>query len=296
MTEQNRPRHSLPDSDDGNASYDDEFAYSEDAEPAGAHSAAAGRGAAGVAAGSAGGAAGTGGGGGVGDAAGAPAKQGPPLRGLAMILTAVAVVLIAWGAYSVFSGDDDDDADSTAAGTTTGAPATDSAAGQSSAAPAPAEEGADSDGSADAAAGASGTSGASAAADAPEADAGSADGAAAGAGAAAGTVDRKTAVTVLNNSGEALAKDAAADIRGKQWSNTGYGNLQGRIEGISEESRVYYPEGNAGAQAAAEELAGEIGLQAQAGNPDYYSRFGEADIRDGGKADGVVVVLTQPLR
>jgi hypothetical protein len=117
-----------------------------------------------------------------------------------------------------------------------------------------------------------------------------------GGNASPGAVDRKTPVTVLNNSGQALAKDATADIRGKQWTNTGYGNLQGRIEGISEESRVYYPEGDANAQAAAEELAGELGISAQAGNHDYYDRFRSADIREGAKADGVVVVLTQPLR
>lgn len=36
VTEQNRPRHSLPDSEDGNASYDDEFAFAEPAAGPGA--------------------------------------------------------------------------------------------------------------------------------------------------------------------------------------------------------------------------------------------------------------------
>ncbi|HCT14632.1 MAG TPA: hypothetical protein DIW82_07535 [Corynebacterium nuruki] len=209
-----------------------------------------------------------------------------------MILTAVAVVLIAWGAYSIFSGGDDDDSDTTAAGTSAATAPAAPAGGQSGAGaptaqsgtPGAGAPGADRPGAAPDAA--SGAPAAPAAGAAPQG----------GGNASPGAVDRKTPVTVLNNSGQALAKDATADIRGRQWTNTGYGNLQGRIEGISEESRVYYPEGDATAQAAAEELAGELGISAQAGNHDYYDRFRSADIREGAKADGVVVVLTQPLR
>jgi hypothetical protein len=113
---------------------------------------------------------------------------------------------------------------------------------------------------------------------------------------AAPGVDRgATAVTVLNNSGEPVAQSTADRLRGEQWTNIGYGNLRGRIDGISEESRVYYPEGNAQSQAAAEQVASDLGITAAAGNPDYYDRFGEADVRNGPRADGVVVVLTGPL-
>lgn len=273
MTEQNRPRHSRePEQgpydnsgydDSYDDSYDEAYAYPATATGAGA------AGATGVA----------------GTSGEPPEKSGPPLRGMAMILTAVAVVLIIWGAFSLFGGDDD--SDDTLSGSDTSATA---------AAPAPGEadqgasEAAGADGSddADGADGASNDPASSAQAPVPGDEAGTGDSAA--------EVDRGIGVTVLNNSTESGLSQSGADrVRDSDWTNVGYGNLQGRIEGISEESRVYYPEGNAAAQAAAEQVATDLGLQAAPGNADYYNRFREASVREGGAADAVVVVLTGPL-
>jgi hypothetical protein len=106
VTDQNGPRHGDDSVYDPNpdTAYDDEYAI----DPA--MGAAAAGGTAGAASGSAAGADGQDGANGTG---------GPPLRGLAMVLTAVAVVLIAWGVYS-FVGGDGDDTEDTAQDTTTG--------------------------------------------------------------------------------------------------------------------------------------------------------------------------------
>jgi hypothetical protein len=279
VTDQNGPRHGDDSVYDPNpdTAYDDEYAIDPAPGAATAGGAAAGAGAAGSA-----------------GPDGANGTGGPPLRGLAMVLTAVAVVLIAWGVYSFVGGDDSEDTaqDSAtgqdAAGTSGTSGAGDSprqGAGESSGAPADDRDrpdGGSTDTPGDAAGPADG--------DAP------AEGAEPGGAPAAPGVDRAaTAVTVLNNSGEPVAQSTADRLRGEQWTNVGYGNLRGRIDGISEESRVYYPEGNAQSQAAAEQVASDLGISAVAGNPDYYDRFGEAEVRNGPRADGVVVVLTGPL-
>jgi hypothetical protein len=284
VTDQNGPRHGDDSVYDPNpdTAYDDEYAI----DPA--MGAAAAGGTAGAASGSAAGADGQDGANGTG---------GPPLRGLAMVLTAVAVVLIAWGVYS-FVGGDGDDTEDTAQDTTTGQ----GGAGTTSrdgASPASPQDGTDA--AKDGAASPSASEGDTAAGDpardgegSPDDEAGAGD--TGGGEPAAPGVDRgATAVTVLNNSGEPVAQSTADRLRGEQWTNIGYGNLRGRIDGISEESRVYYPEGNAQSQAAAEQVASDLGITAAAGNPDYYDRFGEADVRNGPRADGVVVVLTGPL-
>jgi len=272
VTEQNRPRHSREpeqgpyDNSGYDDSYDEAYAY-----PA----AATGAGAAGAA-----GAAGTSG--------EPPEKSGPPLRGMAMILTAVAVVLIIWGAFSLFGGDDD--SDDTLSGSDTSATAAAPAPGEADqgASEAAGADGSDDADGADGADGASNDPASSAQAPVPGDEAGTGDSAA--------EVDRGIGVTVLNNSTESGLSQSGADrVRDSDWTNVGYGNLQGRIEGISEESRVYYPEGNAAAQAAAEQVATDLGLQAAPGNADYYNRFREASVREGGAADAVVVVLTGPL-
>ncbi|MCJ7859021.1 LytR C-terminal domain-containing protein [Corynebacterium kalidii] len=284
MTDQNGPRHGDDSVYDPNpdTAYDDEYAIEPAHGAAAAGGAAAGAGAAGSA--------------GPDGADRADGAGGPPLRGLAMVLTAVAVVLIAWGVYSFVGGDDgsEDTAQDTATGQgtagaadgtsgagdtprpgdgePTGAPADDADRPDDGSTDAPDEGERPADG------------------DAP------AEGAEPGGAPAAPEVDRAaTAVTVLNNSGQPVAQSTADRLRGAQWTNVGYGNLQGRIDGISEESRVYYREGDAQSQAAAEQVAGDLGIAAVAGNPDYYDRFGEAEVRHGPRADGVVVVLTGPL-
>lgn len=282
MTDQNGPRHGDDSVYDPNpdTAYDDDYAI----DPA--MGAAAAGGTAGAASGSAAGADGPDGDNGTG---------GPPLRGLAMVLTAVAVVLIAWGVYS-FVGGDGDDTEDTAQDATTGQGSAAATAPQDSAAPEDDTDAARGDSASPSAGDGDETAG-----DPTEDGDGNPD-AEAGAGNAGGgepaapDIDRgATAVTVLNNSGEPVAQTTADRLRGERWTNIGYGNLRGRIDGISEESRVYYPEGNAQSQAAAEQVAGDLGIAAAAGNPDYYDRFGEADVRNGPRADGVVVVLTGPL-
>lgn len=293
MTDQNGPRPGDDSVYDPNpdTAYDDEFALDDSAGSAG-----------GAAAGASGAAGATGASG---------ESGGPPLRGLAMVLTAVAVVLIAWGVYSFASGDEDDG--DTGSDTVAGEQDGNGDAGAED----PAATGPDDDTDSDGADGADGASDDDAAsrdddgddtdgadgADDPDADgANGADGAGgAGDGAAHGggpaEVDRAAAaVTVLNNSGDPIAQTTADRLReDHQWGNTGYGNLQGRITGISEQTRVYYPEGDAQAQATAEQVAGDLGIDAVSGNPDYYDRFRDADVRNGPDADSVVVVLTGPL-
>lgn len=283
MTEQNRPRHSQGSGQDpydtsGDAgdhdahargvddNYDDAYAYPGEAGGAGAVGAAGASGA----------------------VDGKPEKPGPPLRGLAMILTAVAVVLILWGAWSVISGGDDDSDD-------TAAPSASS--GNSSSDAPTATSGTDStDGAASPSAPAGDTSG-EATGDAPATPSGDADPSGGEDAGAEGQIDKAgTSVTVLNNSTSPVARPTADQLRGDGWATVGYGNLQGRIEGISEESRVYYRDGDASAKAAAEDIAAALGISAVPGNDDYYARFGEAAIREGGRADGVVVVLTGPLQ
>lgn len=289
MTDQNGPQRGDPSDSvydpNPDTSYDEDFAYT-----------GAGTGAAGAASGAAAG----------GDGLSPEMEKekpagGAPLRGLAMILTAVAVILIAWGVYSFVGGDSGDGNDSDTVASQDDGDEGDTQNGDGA-------EGADGDGAAGAgdADGADGVEGADGdgaeGADGADGDTGGnadgADGAAGqdGADGAPAEVDRAgTAVTVLNNSGDPVAQSAADRLRDEQWSDVGYGNLQGRVTGISEESRVYYPEGNAAAQAAAEELGSDLGIPASAGNPDYYDRFGEADVRNGPRADNVVVVLTGPL-
>lgn len=193
---------------------------------------------------------------------------GAPLRGLAMILTAVAVVLIAWGVFSFVGDDGDDDGSDGDSGTVAGEQ--DGTNGSDG-------SGADSD-------------------DANRDGDGGTDGNSDGSGA---NIDRgETSVTVLNNgpnNGGPIATDAADRLREDNWGNIGVGNLQGRVTGVSEETRVYYPEGNAQAQAAAEQIGRDLGIPVASGNNDYYDRFGEADVRNGPDATNVVIVLTGPL-
>lgn len=229
---------------------------------------------------------------------------GAPLRGLAMILTAVAVVLIAWGVFSFVGADGDDDGSDGDSGTVAGEQ--DGTNGSDG-------SGADSD---DANRDGDGTSGSDSdsadsdsadSADSADSDTGDADdtnrdgdggtdGNSDGSGA---NIDRgETAVTVLNNgpnNGGPIATDAADRLREDNWGNIGVGNLQGRVTGVSEETRVYYPEGNAQAQAAAEQIGRDLGIPVASGNNDYYDRFGEADVRNGPDATNVVIVLTGPL-
>lgn len=301
MTDQNRPRHSRG-SDGGsfdNPTYDD--AYSFPGETAGAAAGTGGTagaageaGVAGTGAAAASASGGTGGAGGAGGTGGAgPEKSGPPLRGFAMILTAVAVVLIVWGAFSLFGGDDGDDTAAGAGRTAATAPGAQAPAA-TPAAPAEGSAAAPAAGS-DAAAPSAGAA-PSEGADAAGAAGGSAAPAAPAAPAASGevTVDRGTAVTVLNNSKDRIGQSTADDLKGKDWTSVSAANLAGNVS-TYQSSGVYYPAGDAQAKADAEALASDLGLSAVERTAADDANFAKATDTKGEHADvaGVVVVLTE---
>lgn len=288
MTEQNRPRHARDSDEDSfdNSTYDDAYSFPEEA--------AGTAGAAGAASTGAGGAGGAG-----------PEKSGPPLRGFAMILTAVAVVLIIWGAFSLFNGGDDDKDADTVAGS--GTPATTAPA--SPGAPDAGEPGATAPGASDGQAPAGGDAAASgetgegddgAPADrsgdpaAPEGPEGQGGPAAPGAPAGEVTVNRGTAVTVLNNSKEKIGQSTADDLEKKDWTSVSAANLAGNVS-TYQSSAVYYPAGDAQAKADAEALASDLGISAVERTRADDDNFAKATDPKGDHVDvhGVVVVLTE---
>ena len=195
---------------------------------------------------------------------GAHAKKGGlPLRGLAMVLIAVAVMLGLWALYSMTSGDDDSTVTSeskqeNSTGSTLGA-APEGSAGPDAAgsrapgapaasdrpgapAPAPAGEG---DKPRDAAA----------SGDAEEGDA--AENEAAGEeNAHSAARDRNDIkVSVLNNSGEVdKAKKEADSLKGGGFKVGYVGNLPGDVLTVPK-TTVFFPEGDASAEALAKEVA-----------------------------------------
>lgn len=208
------------------------------------------------------------------------AGSGLPLRGLAMILLAVGVLLVAWGLYT-FLGNDDASEDTAAPATSQSqeaqptpqqnqpapsSPAASGAPSQSPSAPAPAPSSAP----------------ASSAAPAPATD-----------GAGAAPVNREqTPVTVLNNSAvQGLAGDTASRLRGQQWSQTGYGNLPGS-QYTFPRSVVLYPRGDANARAAAEAVGRDLGLPAQERTEDMDRSLAGAQMLQGPAPAAVVVVTT----
>ncbi|MDN8579018.1 LytR C-terminal domain-containing protein [Corynebacterium bovis] len=226
-------------------------------------------------------------------------RSGPPLRGLAMILTAVAVLLIAWGAYSFFSGRGDDGADgSDAAAASSPQQPGRGAAGASAPAAAPTE-------GADPAAPAAPSAPAQQPGQAQQSQQSGRDGAAqqsgqAGQAAQSGgdvEVDRgRTVVTVLNNSPvQGLASDTAAKLKQDRWSRTGYGNLPDEA-GAFPESVVLYPGGNAEAKAAAEAIAADLHITARQRDAGIDRQLAGAAMLDGPGPSNVVVVTTRDLR
>ncbi|WP_293770319.1 LytR C-terminal domain-containing protein [uncultured Corynebacterium sp.] len=195
-----------------------------------------------------------------------PAPSTLPLRGLAMILIAVAVMLGLWALYAFTQ---DDGADTTAspaatqaapggaegqsgqAGQQGQAPATGGAAGSTGAAGAAAQGGTDS-AAADASAPADGAAGASADANASGAAAPGAD--AAGAASASGEVKL---VNVLNNSTvQGLAAEKAQEIAADGYQLGEVGNF---ADEVLTQTTVFYPAGDADAEASARELADALG-------------------------------------
>lgn len=256
MTDSHRPRHSL---DDDN--FDEAFAFDDD--PAREEHATA--------------------------AASATADEGAglPYRGLAMILTAVAVLLIGWGLFTTFGGGEKD-TDTEAASQTSAQQAQQSQPGSSPAAGASAGAGAPG------AAGASGQPSPSAPAPSPSAK--PSEPQQGGQQAAPGVVDRANQqITVLNNSPiQGLASGTANKLRGNQWAKTSYGNLPDS-QGAFPKSVVLYPAGDAAAQAAAEAAAADLGLRAQTRNPEIDRALSGAKMLQGDGPAAVVVVTTNDM-
>ena len=197
---------------------------------------------------------------------GAHAKKGGlPLRGLAMVLIAVAVMLGLWALYSMTSGDDDSTVASeskqeNSTGSTIGAAPEGSAGSDAAGSRAPGAPGASEDPSAPSPAPAPGEG------DAPRdpAASGAADEAAAPQGNdAAGEENAHSAardrndikVSVLNNSGEVdKAKKEADSLKGGGFKVGYVGNLPGDVLTVPK-TTVFFPEGDASAEALAKEVA-----------------------------------------
>ena len=197
---------------------------------------------------------------------GAHAKKGGlPLRGLAMVLIAVAVMLGLWALYSITSGDDDstgasENKQENSTGSTIGAAPEGSAGPDAAGSRAPGAPGASEGASAPSPAPAPGKgdaprdSAASGAAD--EAAAPQGNGAAGEENAHSAARDRNDIkVSVLNNSGEVdKAKKEADSLKGGGFKVGYVGNLPGDVLTVPK-TTVFFPEGDASAEALAKEVA-----------------------------------------
>lgn len=212
-----------------------------------------------------------------GDAA-EPADQdtnGLPMRGLVMILAAVGVLLVGWGAFTLLSGDDKGEENAAA----TSQPAEQNqepAAAPNN--PAPAEE--------------------SAPAEEPAAEDNSADQAQpaqpADEAAAAPAIDpAKEYIAVLNNSPiQGLAGDVSNKIKEGEYKSTGFGNLP---DATFPESVVVYPSDSDGARQAAEDLARQLGIRAEARTPEIDRAIDNAQMLEGAAPDQIVVITTNNM-
>lgn len=210
-----------------------------------------------------------------------------------MILTAVAVLLIAWGAFSFF-GKDDDSSSHQAAKTETSEQANGdsgvqkpSSGAQQSTPPAgdKAREGE--------------KPAPQPSASAPEGPAGNnpAGAEAPAAGAANGQVNKAdTYVTVLNNSPvSGLAGDTAKKLHGDKWAKTGFGNLAD-ADYVFQESTVLYPKNDANARAAAEQVAKDLGVGTKERTPEVDASLPKAHMLQGPPPAAVVVVTTNDMK
>lgn len=208
---------------------------------------------------------------------------GLPLRGLAMILIAVAVLLIGWAAYSLTGKDSD------VSNRASQSQQTSQAQNQPGKAPSN-EQGSRTPGG-------------------PESDkpkpedeqAGrenaSADGRQEGeANPAEGGVNKEnTYVAVLNNSPIAgLAGDVANKMRDQQWSKTGVGNLPDE-SGVFPTSVVLYSKGNDAERQLAEQLAKDLGISSRERDEVTDRTLTGVTMLEGERPAGVVVVTTNDM-
>ncbi|MCX7538859.1 LytR C-terminal domain-containing protein [Corynebacterium sp. P5875] len=197
-------------------------------------------------------------------AASAPVSEARqlPLRGLAMILAAVAVLLAAWALFAGLRGDDSDTtpvagegAGPTAATSTEVSPAAPATTPRGETAPQPAPA-------------------------TPAADPGSAAPAQPAAPPAPAGDPRTVTVHTLNNSTiQGLANRVADKLTGQGWKVGEVGNL---AETYLPASAVYYTAGNPTEEAAAREVGAALGIPANPRTPELGSA----------PSGGVVVVLT----
>ena len=100
-----------------------------------------------------------------------------------------------------------------------------------------------------------------------------------------------THVTVLNNSPiEGLAGRTADGLRGEKWDAKSIGNLPDSAY-VFRESVVLYPAGDAKAKAAAEQIAKDHGLEARERNREIDDSLRDVQLLDG-PAPGAVIVVT----
>lgn len=301
------------------AEYDDEYAEYEDYDDESAAAAtqrhheagrrriggaavagAAGAGAAGAAGAGSAGATGAGAGeAGSGAAAGEPggqvgaearSGQGLPLRGLAMVLIAVAIALIAWGAVSFVNGNDSEDGNVQAGqegeDTSNLSPAEQArlAKEKENAERQAAREKAAGDAKAEAEKKAEAERKAAEEAENAENRGELSD------------KDREaTHVTVLNNSPiEGLAGRTADGLRGEKWDAKSIGNLPDSAY-VFRESVVLYPAGDAKAKAAAEQIAKEHGLETRERNREIDDSLRDVQLLDGPPPGAVIVVTVNDM-
>ena len=225
------------------------------------------------------------------DSAAAPASASKlPLRGVAMVLIAVAVMLGMWALYAMTSDSSEDTAQD--------APANDAAVSG------PATGGAEGDAHTG---GAAGEADKTKDADENErpadtdadsenaAEAGAEHGENAEAGAPAGNADRPQAeipVNVYNNSGRVnYAADEAERLKSKKFRVAEVGNISDDVL-VAPQTTIFFPQGDA----AAENLAKEVAAQYYGGNvpAEAITPYPAELTGDYTKGDAVVVVLAVP--
>ncbi|OHO65362.1 LytR C-terminal domain-containing protein [Corynebacterium sp. HMSC036D02] len=228
-------------------------------------------------------------------AAAAPASASKlPLRGVAMVLIAVAVMLGMWALYAMTSDGSEDTAqdapanDAAVSGPATGGAEGDVATGGAEGEADKNKDAAENERPADADADSENAD--QAGAERKESREGNAE-----AGAAAGNADRPQAeipVNVFNNSGRAnYAADEAERLKTEKFKVAEVGNISDDVL-VAPQTTVFFPQGDA----AAENLAKEVAAQYYGGNvpAEAIAPYPAELTGDYTKGDAVVVVLAVP--
>lgn len=215
-----------------------------------------------------------------------------PLRGVAMVLIAVAVMLGMWALYAMTSDSSEDTAqDAPANDAAVSGPATGGAEGDAATGGAAGEADKNKDAAENAA-------GSEANPDANAENAAEADveqGENAEAGANAGNADRPQAeipVNVYNNSGRVnYAADEAERLKSEKFKVAEVGNISDDVL-VAPQTTIFFPQGDA----AAENLAKEVAAQYYGGNvpAEAIAPYPAELTGDYTKGDAVVVVLAVP--